>query len=420
MPPAFRELTTPSRFKAFYGGRGSAKSWSVARQIAINAATSKRHWLCCREIQMSIAESVKELLESQINLIGASYMFDITRTHLRGTNGSKINFAGLRSNAVAIKSMEDLDGAWVEEAAGVSSSSIKLLEPTVRNEGSEIWYTWNPETEFDAVDIKFRGPNAPVDDAIIRRVSYKDNNWFPAVLRKDMLRDYEDDPENADHVWGGGYKKASKHAYYARLIARMKQRGQITRVPIDPTAPVHVAWDLGIGQNMALTFLQFFPKSISVVDFIQGDDEAAITGLPWYLDRLRELDYKYGRMIMPHDANTADSAFGGDTREQALQTAGYETEIVPSMNPGDRIDLVKRVLPITYIDEQKAADLLKAMRSFTENWDEDRRASKGPLRNWAMHPADSFGHGAQAYEAPHLKKKRRPYGASGSSAWMGA
>lgn len=421
IPEVFEPFWKPARFKATYGGRGSAKSWTIATIMIINAMNQRKRYLCCREIQRSIEESVKELLEQRIHEMGASYLWNITNQKMEGPHGSRFNFAGLRSNVASIKSMEDLDGAFVEEAHTVSQKSIEVLEPTIRNEGSEIFYAWNPDTEFDPVDQKFRDPSRPIDDAIIIPVSYKDNPWFPEVLRKDMERDYANDPEKADHVWGGGYQRASKHAYFARLLARAQQQGQITNVPVDPVLPVHVAWDLGKGQNMALWFFQFHAKSISALEFLQGDDEAAAEGLPWYIRELNARPYHYGKMILPHDAKAPDSAFGGKSREAALIDAGFQTEIMSAMNAGDEIDLVKRHIPMTYFDKVKTADGLKALRAYRENWDEENKRSKGPLHNWASHPSQAFRHGCQAYEAPRKPQSQgnKLKVAPSSTAWMG-
>jgi hypothetical protein len=204
LPDAFKELFTPSRYKAYFGGRGSAKSQSAASALLILGAQKPLRILCCREIQKSIKDSVKLLLDDKIKEYGLSNFYTSTDTEIRGKNGTLFLFAGLRSNPEAIKSTEGVDVAWVEESSTISQRSLELLVPTIRKEDSEIWFTWNPNSELDPVDKLFRGQNPP-PNSIIRQVSYLDNPWFPSVLAKEMEYDKEVSEGKYKHVWLGEY-----------------------------------------------------------------------------------------------------------------------------------------------------------------------------------------------------------------------
>ncbi len=205
LPEAFRDLFRPSRYKAFYGGRGSGKSHSIATALVLTAAQRPLRILAAREIQRSIRDSSKRLLDDRIAALGLKGRYRSTAEAIRGRNGSLIFFAGLRSNPESIKSMEGIDIAWVEEAATVSQASLDILTPTVRKPGSELWFSWNPRQPTDPVDAMFRaGPPRP--DAILRRVSFDDNPWFPDVLEAERLWDQQHDPEKYAHVWGGAYQ----------------------------------------------------------------------------------------------------------------------------------------------------------------------------------------------------------------------
>jgi len=208
LPDAFQDLFTPARYKAFYGGRGSAKSHSFATALVIQATQQPLRVLCCREIQRSIKDSVKRLLDDKIEELGLGSFYTSTDTEIRGRNGSLFVFAGLRTNPDTLKSMEAVDIAWVEEAHAVSERSLNILVPTVRQPGSEIWLSWNPNNQTDPVDARFR--DGPPPNSIVREVSYADNPWFPDVLREEMEWDRRRDPDKYLHIWLGHYQKRSE------------------------------------------------------------------------------------------------------------------------------------------------------------------------------------------------------------------
>jgi len=217
LPEAFRFLRqpladdgTPVRWRAAYGGRGSAKSRSFVTEIVLQAAERPERILCCREIQRSIRDSVKRLLDDEIGRTGLGGFYTSTDAEIRGANGSLFLFAGLRSNPDSVKSAEGLTKAVVFEANKVSRRSWELLTPTVRAPGSEIWAEWNPEFPTDPVDELFRGPNGPPPGSIVRRVNWEDNPWFPDVLRRDMEWDRARDPDKYAHIWMGEYQRNSE------------------------------------------------------------------------------------------------------------------------------------------------------------------------------------------------------------------
>lgn len=217
IPDAFRFLWAtkaddglPVRYRAVHGGRGSAKSHSFATALVLKAAESPLRIGCYREIQKSIRDSVKRLLDDKIRDCGLQDFYQSTDTEIRGANGSLFVFGGLRTNPDAVKSTEGLDIAAVFEANKVSQRSWDLLIPTVRKDGSEIWAEWNPENETDPVDVKFRGPDGAPPGSIVRQVNWDDNPFFPAVLRQEMEWDRKRDPDKYAHVWMGGYVRNSE------------------------------------------------------------------------------------------------------------------------------------------------------------------------------------------------------------------
>lgn len=201
IPEAFEDLFTPARYKVFYGGRGGAKSWNFARALIVTAYKNKTRILCAREIQKSIADSVHKLLRDQIYELGLDGFFEIYQKTITGINGSEFIFEGLHLNVRQIKSKEGIDIVWVEEAEKVSDDSWSFLIPTIRKDGSEIWVSFNPDSEEDPTYRRFI--TSPPDGAIIRKVGYKENPFFPEVLKKEMEYDKRVDYDRYMHVWEG-------------------------------------------------------------------------------------------------------------------------------------------------------------------------------------------------------------------------
>jgi phage terminase large subunit len=196
------------RYIILHGGRGSGKSHSVAKALIVMAAECRLRILCVREFQLSIAESVHQLLVDQIALLGLQSNFRVTEREIIGINGSQFIFAGIRSNPEKIKSTEGVDICWVEEADKVSEKSWKLLTPTIRKPGSQIFVTFNPDDENDPASKRFLINPSP--DMLVVQMNWRDNPWFPEVLRKEMEWDFKVDPIAARHTWEGEYSKRSK------------------------------------------------------------------------------------------------------------------------------------------------------------------------------------------------------------------
>lgn len=134
-------------------------------------------------------------------------MYEIKQNEICAINGSLFLFEGLRHNVTKIKSMEGIDICWVEEAERVSDDSWKILIPTIRHGGSEIWVTFNPEQETDPTYTRF--VKHPPPDAMVKKVGWEDNPWFPDTLKKEKDYNYEVDPDSASHIWGGECKRIS-------------------------------------------------------------------------------------------------------------------------------------------------------------------------------------------------------------------
>ena len=177
-------LWQPARHYALFGGRGGAKSHSIAKRLLITGAERTYRVGCGREFQKNIQESVKLLLDDQIAALGLQDYYESTEREIRGLrNDTLFTSLGTWRNPQGIKSMEAYDAFWGEEANRFSRQSITVLIPTLRKEGSHFFWSWNPEYEHDPIDLMFRGKDGPPPQSIVKRVGWQDNPWFPQVLR---------------------------------------------------------------------------------------------------------------------------------------------------------------------------------------------------------------------------------------------
>jgi phage terminase large subunit len=215
-PEVLAPLFTPSRYKTLYGGRGGSKSWGVGRCLILKGLQTPLRVLCAREYQKSIKESVHHLLVEQIDALKLSRFFHITQNSIQSLNGSEFIFSGLKTNITAIKSMEGIDICWVEEAEKVSKESWDVLIPTIRKDGSEIWITFNPDLDTDPTWKRF--VENPPANSILIPVNYRDNPFFPEVLRLEMEECRAIDTDAYDWIWEGKCRKITD----ANIIKRAR------------------------------------------------------------------------------------------------------------------------------------------------------------------------------------------------------
>ena len=186
-------------YKIGKGGRGGTKSWSFARAFLVQGWRDPIRFLCAREIQKSIKESVHQLLSDQVEKLGLGAFYDVLKNEIRGKNGTKFVFTGLSNlTRVSIKSYEGTNIFWVEEAENVSANSWETLIPTIRKDNSEIWVSFNNKNRNDPTYTIF--VEKAGEDSYVRKVSWRDNPFFPIVLEKERLKLKDVDPEAYDHI----------------------------------------------------------------------------------------------------------------------------------------------------------------------------------------------------------------------------
>lgn len=210
-PRKFVPLLGKARYKGAHGGRGSGKSHFFAEMLVERCVmVPGTRAVCVREIQKSLKNSVKMLVEDKIRKLGVTALFEILDSEIRTPGGGVIIFTGMQNHTSdSIKSLEGFDIAWCEEAQSLSQRSLDLLRPTIRKPGSELWFSWNPAKPTDPVDVLLRGDNPPTDATVIE-ANWSDNPWLPDELRSDLEDDRRRDPDKFMHVWGGHYSLNSE------------------------------------------------------------------------------------------------------------------------------------------------------------------------------------------------------------------
>lgn len=384
LPESLGFLFEPSRYKCAYGGRGGAKSWGVARALLILGAQKPLRILCAREFQKSISDSVHKLLSDQIRSLGMEKFYTIQQTVIRGLNGTEFTFHGLKHNISNIKSVEGTDIAWVEEAQTVSKSSWDVLIPTIRKEGSEIWVTFNPELEEDETYKRF--VVNPPSTAVVKKINWSDNPWFPKVLFDEKEDLKERDLDAYLNVWEGFCKTMLEGAVYAREMSKVREEGRIIPVPYDASLAVHTVWDLGWADHTAIWFVQSSGNELRIIDYWQ-DHQVKISD---WLVRLQGKGYVYGTDWLPHDARAKSFQTGMSTQELMVK-AGRNVQIVPNLSINDGINAVRTILNRCYFDEKRCADGISCLYRYRYDVDPDSgRFSNKPLHDEYSHGADAF------------------------------
>jgi phage terminase large subunit len=414
----FAPLIAPKRYKAAWGGRGSGKSHFFAGLMVERAfAEPGFRGVCVREVQKDLRQSAKKLVEDKIADMGLGSAFDCQVAEIKTPGGGTIIFQGMQDHtAESIKSLEGFDVAWVEEAQSLSARSLTLLRPTLRKEGSELWFSWNPRRKTDPVDDFFRGESR-TQRANVVRANYTDNPWFPQELEDERREDLELRPDQYEHIWEGGYAQVTEGAYFARDLAAARKEGRITTLAADPLMQLRCFWDLGQADATAIWVAQFNGRKIDVLDYMEGQRQP----LAYYVNWLRERGHGNALCVLPHDGAHPDTVMGIKF-EDHLRSAGFNVQTVKNQGRGaamQRVEAARRLFPRIWFNADTTTAGLEALGAYHERIDEKRQIGLGPEHDWASHGADAFGLMCVAYEEPLDAKKPKPRAMVGAGGWLG-
>ena len=407
IPEAFAGLLEPHRYKVFYGGRGGAKSQTFAIVLLMLGMQKPIRVLCAREVQKSIRDSVKRLLDDEIERLGLGAFYSSTSMEIRGKNGTLFIFSGLQ-NLESLKSLKGITHCWIEEAEALSHRSLDIIGPTIREEGSEIWLSFNPDRVNAPVWQRFVA--ARPANALVRKVGWQDNPWFPRVLDEERRLCLAQDPAKYDWIWNGNPREVTEGSYYGRQLMKARDEGRITHVPLEPGLPVHTAWDLGVGDSTAIWFFQFLPSNSAFSPTSPGEwrfidyYEASGEGLAHYAEVLRQKGYAYERHIGPHDLAVRELG-SGKSRIETARALGINFEIARNLPVLDGVDAVRSILPHAWFDSEKCRNGLACLWAYRKERDEQNACWKRtPLHDWTSHGADAMRYAAVGFrtQAPAI------------------
>jgi phage terminase large subunit len=420
-PHKLLPLFQPKRNKVVYGGRGGLKTWQFARALLLRGARQFERVVCCRETMDSIEESVHHTLEQQISELGLDGQYTVQQRRIIGRwwcthcgarrpadlvaacecgkeswRQTEFIFAGLRYNVANIKSLEGATIVWVEEAESVSKHSWDTLLPTIRWEDksagrqSEVWVSFNPRLATD--ETYKRWILNPPPDTWVCRTTYRDNPWFPEVLRVQMEHARLTDPETYQHVWEGECARGLAGAIYAKEYKAAVAAGRIMDLPCDPSKPVDTFWDLGFGDRNCIWFVQRLGPWWHFIDYIEGVGET----LSYYVIEMQRKGYVLGTCYLPHDG--VDAMLHGKlsndrskSPDMALRALGMTVRIAPKLEIETGINAVRTVFPMCRFDRTKCAEGLSALEHY--QWgppSANGQERTKPLHDWASHGADAL------------------------------
>lgn len=420
----FEPLLAPARYKGAYGGRGSGKSHFFAEMLIDDAMRAPGEMgeglrgLCFREVQKSLKQSAKRLIESKLEKfgIGEKDGFKVYNDVIKTPGDGLFMFEGMQDHtADSVKSFEGIHRAWGEEAQSISSFSLSLLRPTIRWEDksrgliSELWFGWNPRRKSDAVDKLLRG-DAPPTGAVVVRANWRDNPWFPSVLEQERRDDFANARDQYGHVWEGEYATAFTGAYFAALLSQARSEGRVGFVPADPLLEKRAYWDIGgtgaKADARAIWIVQFYGKEIRVLDHRETVGQPLSADVAW----LRDNKYAKITCVLPHDGETHDRVH--DVSYQSyLEKADFPVVVIPNQGKGaamKRVEAARRILPACRFNASTTEAGLDALGWYHAKKDEQRDVDLGPEHDWSSHSADAFGLMAVAYESHSAPSAKVP------------
>lgn len=400
-----------ARYRGAYGGRGSGKTRGFAKMAAIRgyqwgASGREGQILCAREFMNSLDESSLQELKAAISSEPfLTEYYEVGEKFIRSKDGRiKFTFSGLRHNLDSIKSKARILLCWVDEAEPVSEGAWRKLIPTIREEGSEIWVTWNPERKNSATHKRFR-EDPPTGSRIVE-INWRDNPWFPGELETERQDDMVKRPDQYAHVWEGDFVTVNEGAYYASHLQKAREEKRIGKVAPDPLMQARAIWDIGgtgaKADACAIWIAQYVGREIRWLDYYEAQGQPLATHIEW----LRSNGYGSALCVLPHDGATNDRVHDV-SYESALRAAGFEVKVIANQGAGAamrRVEAARRLFPSMWFDEDKCGPGLDAIGWYHEKRDEERGIGLGPNHDWASHGADAFGLGAVEYEMPQNKR----------------
>ena len=387
MAPLF---LSPQRHNVAYGGRGSTKSWGFAEMCVVGGYQSPKRFLCAREVQSSIDDSVYQLLVDTIKRKGLERFYRVTQNRIEGLNGTSFIFKGLRTEDISkVKSIEAIDVCWVEEAHTVSEKSIRTLIPTIRKPGSIFYWSYNPELEDDPVHQRFVVNPQPGTQSVF--INWRDNPWWTEELELERVADYNldrtPDKHIYNHTWEGHCLPAVEGAIFANEMARLRQENRIRKLDLDPMGKVYGIMDLG-WQVSTMVIAQKFASTVQIIGYGEWRNKTYAEVSADVRERFPTA--RWGAIFMPHDAAHRDPKYG-ESHKDVMRKLGWTVKDIPQEGVANYIEKGRRLFSNVYIsDNEQCEDLINCLRKFKYKINTDGSKTTGVDK-------DDFSHGGEAF-----------------------
>ena len=403
-----------ARYRCAFGGRGGAKSRAFALMTAVwgykfGKSGRTGQILCLRQYMNSLSESSFAEIKSAIQSVPfLNEYYECGDHFIRSVDGMiTYSFAGLSRNLDSIKSKSRIILAFIDEAEAISETAYMTLLPSIREQNSELWCIWNPQSKESATQKRFRD-NTP-DDCKITKIGWQDNPWFPDVLNKQRLEDFKQRPDTYGHVWESDFLEFPEGAFWLREINKAQTDGRICKLPVVDSHPCMAFFDIGASDGCAIWVVQQVGLEFRCIDFYEAWSEPYSHAVKW----LKSLDLVFEDMYLPHDA---------DHKRQGQNSNKSPKQMLKELMPSASWRVVPRIqdilwgiqqvsdcFPYIYIDEVKCAAGLEHLKAYRRKWSnsESRWTSIPDKSEGHSEAADALRQMAQAFAAGDLGKSKK-------------
>lgn len=429
-PKFYPLLTEKHSFANIFGGRGGMKSEQTHKVALLDSIRRPLRTCCARETMSSIRDSSHKLMKDTIYAHGMSTSqngpYEVQESRIIRRDGdrdaSEFIFVGIRENVRDQKSLKGINRTIVEESAKVSQDSLDVFIPTVmREEGSQCWFIWNPESVIDPI-YKLFMLNPPSHTLHIE-TNYLENPWLSETMRTLAEDCRRTEPDKYEHIWMGKPLSGAEGAIFGPEIKRAQDEGRVGQVPYNRTKPVYTAWDLGQRDPCATWFVQAYDGWFHFIDYY----EANRLEISDHLIVLQNKNYLYAEDWVPHDA--VDTIIhhrlaGSKTMsiEQLMRGAGRKVRMIPKMLVMAQINAARLFFGQCRFDAVKCQQGIEALKYY--QWgpvDSNGSTRREPVHNWASHGASAFMGSALSIKQPNLvvaEKNNVEHNQGGPDAWM--
>lgn len=394
LPPKLHNVFVGSAdVRGAFGGRGSGKSRSFALMAAIWGARWDQEGregviVCARQHMNSLDDSsMAEVKQAIRSVPWLMERYDIGEKFIRSKSGKiRFLFMGLSENLGSIKSTARILLCWVDEAEAITERAWDVLLPTIREEDSELWVTWNPELEDSPTDKRFRKSS---DDLMkVVQMNWRDNPWFPSKLDRERRKCKEQTPWKYDWIWEGAYLVAHEGAYFSSYLQEAQRTNRIRVITPDPLMMIKSYHDIGgagkVSDDYAIWVVQFINAEIRILDHYASQGQSLSFHAAW----LRDRGWSRAQIILPHDGlRTADTE--GKTYEDHWREAGFTSvTTIPNQGRGaskQRVEAAWRWFPRMFFNEETTRIGRKSLAWYHEKIDNrnNRGARLGPDHDWS-------------------------------------